>query len=334
MARAPGRVNLMGDHTDHSGGLCLPMAVDRWVEVSGWDRAELPVVRLRSDATGTVAEVPLDVADASTVEPEWGRYLAGVVQQLQRRHGFEGTVRSTVPMGAGLSSSAALELAVALALGAPADDRLRLAQLAQAAEHAARAVPTGLLDQLAVAFGVAGHALLIDCSTNEVTPSPLPGGDELEVVVVPGPSRSLAATPYATRVAEVRRAEAEVGPLARADLDGVERIADPVVRARARHVVTENQRVLHLAALLAAGQLDQAGAVMDDSHRSLRDDFGSSTPERDRTWESVRAQPGVYGARITGAGWGGSLVALARPGAIAGRGHVVQAVDGARTDGV
>lgn len=320
----------MGDHTDHSGGFCLPMAVDRWVEVEGYLRPDAPRVRLWSEATGTLADVPVEVADASVVEPEWARYVAGVVQQLPRRSGFEGTVRSTVPMGAGLSSSAALEVALALALGADTADGLALARLAQAAEHAARAVPTGLLDQLACVFGLAGHALLVDCSTLQVTPAPLPGSDVLEVVVVPGPARSLAATPYAARVAEVHRAEAEIGPLRRAAAGDVEGIVDPVLRSRARHVVTENQRVHDLAALLAAGDLDGAGALMDESHRSLRDDFGSSSPEVDDIWEDLRALPGVFGARITGGGWGGSLVALARPGALAGRGLVVRAVDGAR----
>ena len=329
VARAPGRVNLIGDHTDYTGGLCLPLAVDRWVDVSVEPVAGSREVRLRSEAEGSEVRVPLDVTDVSSIQPPWGRFVAAVVQEVRPRHGVRGVVQSTVPMGVGLSSSAALSVACALALGAAAGDRLALARLCQRAEHAARGVPTGLLDQLASVFGVAGHALAIDCTTSAVTPVALPPTDEAEVVVVPGPARRLADTAYAERVAECRRAEAEVGPLHAAGRAAVERITDPVVRRRARHVVTENERVRACVSALAAGELDQVGQLLDASHRSLSEDYESSTDAIDARCEALRGRPGVFGVRITGGGWGGAIVALARPGALEGEGWVVRAVDGA-----
>jgi galactokinase len=334
IARAPGRVNLIGDHTDHTGGFCLPIAIDRWVEVEVERQPGRGTVRLHSEAEASAAEVALGVTDPAHVEPGWARYVAGVVERLHPAYGATGTVRSTIPAGAGLSSSAALEVACALALGADATDRLALAVLCREAEHAARGVPTGLLDQLACVFGVAGHALLLDCSTNAVRPTPLPPPDELAVVVVVGGPRSLAATPYAQRVGELRRVEADIGPLRAAGPDDVERVTDPVLRRRASHVVSENARVHQVAAALAAGRLVEVGRLLDESHRSLRDDFESSSPAVDAIWAELRAVPGVYGARITGGGWGGSVVALARPGALDGRGWLVRPVDGASVEPV
>ena len=179
--------------------------------------------------------------------PAWGRYVASVARRVGPSHGFVGTVRSDLPIGAGLSSSAALEVAVALALGADRSDPLALATLCRDAEHEARGVPTGLLDQLASILGVAGHALLLDCATNTATPTPLPPGDEVAIVVFTGAPRQLAATGYAERVAECERIEQQIGPLRSAAPADVERLADPTLRRRARHVVGENARVHELA---------------------------------------------------------------------------------------
>ena len=223
---------------------------------------------------------------------------------------------------------------MALALGADRSDPLALAMLCRDAEHEARGVPTGLLDQLASILGVAGHALLLDCSTNTATPTPLPPSDEVAIVVFAGAPRQLAATGYAERVAECERIEQQIGPLRSASPDDVERLADPTLRRRARHVVGENARVHELAAALAAGDLVQSGRIMAASHRSLRDDYESSSPAVDRLCADLDALPGVFGARITGGGWGGAVVALVRPGTDLDGGWPVRAVDGASVDAV
>jgi len=324
-ARAPGRVNLIGDHTDYTGGFVLPMAVDRWTEVRG-EPTDLPVVRLTSDREERAASVALDVAAPQLAQPEWARYVAGVVSELRPRTGLLGSVVSTVPMGAGLSSSAALELSVALALGF-AGTPLELAQLCRRAEHVATGVPCGIMDQLASAVGVAGHALLIDCQSYAVTPVTLP--DEVDVVVVhSGQARALAGSAYAERVAECERAEEVVGPLRRARLQALDGIEDEVVRRRARHVVTENRRVRDAVAALDAGDVVAVGALMRESHASLRDDYEVSSRALDDLVARLDDTPGVLGCRLTGAGFGGCVVALARPGAVT-QGWVVRAVDGA-----
>ena len=198
-------------------------------------------------------------------------------------------------------------------------DPLALATLCRDAEHEARGVPTGLLDQLASALGVADHALLIDCSTNTVTPTPLPSAGEAEFIVIPGAPRILADTGYAERVEECRRAEAEIGPLRAATHEDVQQLADLTLRRRARHVVSENNRVREFATALAAGHLRDAGQLMEASHRSLRDDYDCSTPTIDSLCDELQSLADVYGARMTGGGWGGSVVALARPGTLTDR---------------
>ena len=316
-ARAPGRINLIGDHTDYTGGLCFPMAIDRGVEIRGATTPGRDVVRLSSETEAGDAVVPLDVGDPARVDPPWARYVAGVVAVLRPAQGFTGTVRSTLPAGVGLSSSAALEVAVALALGAEVDDPARLARLCQAAEHGARGLPTGILDQLASICGVEGHGLVLDCHTVTVRAVPLPPPEEAEwVVLVPRGARTLETSGYGDRVRELAVAEAEIGPLRLADLDAVERLADPVIRRRARHVVTENARVRDFAEAIAAEDLAAAGAAMSASHTSLSADFESSTPVIDLLVDRLGRTPGVLGARITGGGWGGCAVALTRPGAL------------------
>ena len=315
---APGRVNVIGDHTDYTGGWCLPIAIDLGVTVVGQTVAERRV-RLRSDAESVAADVALDLDDPTGVEPPWARYVGAVVAQLRPQHGFDGTVRSTLPTGVGLSSSAALEVAVALALGADDSDPVGLARLCQAAEHAARGVPTGILDQISSICGVAGHALLLDCHAVRVTPVALPGDEEIEwVVVVPPAGRDLGTSGYADRVTELARAEREIGPLRTASEADLDRLSDPVVRARAMHVVTENARVHTFVEAITSGDVVAAGALMNDSHVSLTRDFESSTPAIDALCERLVAAPGVLGARITGGGWGGSVIAMARPGTLAG----------------
>ena len=318
VARAPGRVNLIGEHTDTTFGLCLPIAIDHAVEIAYTPDASRSDIVLTSDTEAEPATIALGVSDASAVQPAWARYIAGVVQQVRPAFGGSGHVTSTLPAGVGLSSSAALEVACALAFGADAGDPVGLARLCQAAEHAARGVPTGLLDQLASITGVAGHAVLLDCRDLTFEPVPLPSDDELEIVVVPGAPRSLEHSGYADRLADLHRAEAEIGPLRDASVGDVASISDPVVRRRAHHVVTENERVRELAECLAAGDVVGAGRIVRASHRSLRDDYECSLPAIDDLCAGLDQTPGVLGARILGAGWGGAVLALTRPGALTG----------------
>ena len=324
-AFAPGRVNLIGDHTDYTAGLVLPMAVHLGttvdVEVGG------SVVELRSTSEPQPAVMPLDVDDPATVEPAWARYVAGVVAELRPTVGIRGTVSTTLPIGAGLSSSAALEVAVALALGFSGPP-LDLALLCQRAEQRASGVPCGLMDQLASTAGVAGHALLIDCTTNEVSPVALPDGVEV-VAIHTREQRRLAGSAYAERRAACETAAAMVGPLRDASIGDLDAIDDEVTRRRASHVITENARVQSFARALQAGDLHTAGEAMVESHASLRDDFEVSTVALDALVERLVAMPGVYGARLTGAGFGGCVVALCEPGAIS-EGWRLEAVAGAR----
>jgi galactokinase len=306
-AWAPGRVNLVGDHTDYTGGLALPLTIGLGVEVAG-DRAS-DWVLLTSSAVDGIAELPLSVTDPTTVSPAWARYVAGVVAELRPDDGLSGTIDSTLPLERGLSSSAALEVAVALALGASAADPRALAELCRRAEHRAVGVPCGIMDQLTITSAVPGAALRLDCRSAELTPVPLPEGVDV-VVADSGEPRSLDASPYAARVAECARVEAELGPLRDATPHDAETLADPLLRRRARHVTTENGRVDALVVALRSGDLRHAGELMVASHASLRDDYEASTPALDALVQRLRGTPGVYGARLTGAGWGGCAVAL------------------------
>ena len=322
-ARAPGRVNLIGDHTDYTEGLVLPMAIDRCTTVTGEPGGSH--VQLRSRQERALATVPLRVDRPDEIEPNWARYVAGVVSEMNPGHGFAGIVDTTVPVGAGLSSSAALEIAVALALGFDGS-ALELAQLCQRAENRASGVPSGIMDQLCSTAGVADHAVLIDCHTLVVTPVSLP--PDVDIVVVFGHHRTLVGSEYATRVAECEQAEQLIGPLRLAAPSDVERIVDPTVRSRARHEITENQRVRDFAAAIRRGDLVASGQLMDESHRSLHDDFATSTPQMERLVKRLRAMPGVFGVRMTGGGFGGCVVVLAQPGAVS-EGWVVKPVGGA-----
>ena len=333
-AFAPGRVNLIGDHTDYTGGLVLPLATHLGTTVVGTEGGD--EVRLTSDDAEGEAVVALDVDDPAAATPTWARYVAGVVSVVRPQRGFMGRVSTTLPLGAGLSSSASLEVAVALALGCrgPEWDARRVARACQQAEQAASGVPCGVMDQLASAAGVAGHALLIDCSDLAITPVPLPDPAEAEIVVVhSGETRRLTGSEYASRRRSCESAAALIGPLAATRREDVEALADPTLRARARHVVTENARVREFAAALRAGQLERCGRLMVASHESLRRDFQVSTPALDQLVARLVATPGVFGARLTGAGFGGCVAALARPGTVA-YGWPVRAVDGARVETV
>lgn len=266
---APGRINLVGEHTDYAGGLVLPAAIQLGISLH---------VRATSDRLELAQ--PSRYADAVWAElAELGRPPVGIVAEVE----------STLPTGVGLSSSAAFEVAVALALCAAADFELPAVELAlacQRAELRAVGVPCGILDQAACLLGEEGHAILLDCATLEHRAVPVPAG-AVFVVVDSGAPRALAATGYAQRRAELAA--------------GMEK--------RVRHVETENARVLELVDALARGDLAHAGRVMTASHASLRDDYEVSTPELDRVVEDALAA-GAYGARLVGGGFGGSVLAL------------------------
>jgi len=223
-------------------------------------------------------------------------------------------VETSLPVGAGLSSSAALEVAVALALGFEAEP-VTMARLCQRAEQAATGVPSGLMDQLTVTAGVEGSALLIDFADLSIRPVPVPEGAEI-LVVHSGEHRSLDRTPYAARRAECEAPAYRLGPLGRLGADAMLGLPDALLRRRARHVVTECDRVRWCAAALGSGDLIDAGRLMSASHASLSEDFDASTPALDALVHHLQAIPGVYGARMTGAGFGGCVVVLAEPGAV------------------
>lgn len=336
VARAPGRVNLIGDHTDYCGGLALPMAIDRWTEVTYAPGASRHLV-LTTDADRRPAVIDLDAAGAEGApenrgaasgqtagtgesggggdsQPSWSRLARALVDLVAPSRGGRAEIRSTLPVGAGLSSSAAFSVALALALGATAEPE-RLARLCQRAESAAGS-DVGLLDPLAIAAARAGHAVMIDFGRLVWTHVPVP--DTAQVVVVhSGTARRLQSSPYRLRRAECEAAAAELGVALGAAGEGdPDRVADRRLRARARHVVTECRRVRQVAAALAAGDLATAGAAMTESHRSLADDFEASTLEVDALVAELVARPGVHGARMTGGGFGGCVVALATPGAL------------------
>ncbi len=310
--RAPGRVNLIGDHTDYNDGFCLPLAIDRECRVAGEPRTDGRVV-VRSGQLPGVVDVAADGSDdPAAIEPQWGRLVAGAVRALAELGrapvGFEGTVTSSVPVGSGLSSSSALSVALTLTLaeaGALAlADRRDVARAALHAEVLATGVPGGLMDQLCSLFGVADHAVLLDCRSLAVTPVPLPSRFAV-LVAHSGLARTLAGSEYTDRRKACEAAAARLGLATLRDAT-YEQVADDPI---ARHVVTENQRVLDFVAALAEGDINRLGPLLLASHASLRDDYAVSTPELDLLVELLVGH-GAIGARLTGAGFGGCVVAL------------------------
>lgn len=313
--RAPGRVNLLGDHTDYAEGFVLPMAIDRdcLLAATGGVPGR---VRARSLELPDLVDVAADGTDEPrTVEPPWGRFVAGAARVVAQRAPVDGSrpgvdlaVGSTVPPGSGLSSSSALSVALVLALADAYGVKLDADAAARAAldaEILATGVPGGLMDQLTSLHGVAGHALLIDCRSLDVTPIPVP--DDLAVLVVhSGVPRTLAGSAYAERRAATEAAAARLGVRTLRDAQ-LEQVGDDPF---ARHVVTENARVLAFADALCHGRTGEIGPLLLASHASLRDDFAVSTPELDALVDAFVAS-GALGARLTGAGFGGCVVALA-----------------------
>jgi galactokinase len=317
VARAPGRVNLIGDHTDYNQGLALPMAIDLCVEVTLGDRGgDQMVLATTFDPEPAILplDLPLDQAVLQGISPPWARLAAAVLALSRPARGGTGRITATLPPGAGLSSSAACCVALAMAFGVQSPP-LSMAQLCCRAE-AVTGAHVGLMDPFVISAASPGHALLIDFSTMAAEPVPL--GPELEVVVVhSGEIRSLGSSLYAARRAECDAVATAIGmPPGLAGDDDVQGLLDPVLRARARHVVGECRRVREVARALATGDGATAGRVMLESHRSLSGDFAASTPVVDTLVAEVAAIPGVHGARMTGGGFGGCVVALCDPGAL------------------
>lgn len=306
---APGRVNLIGDHTDYTGGLVFPMAINRYTTIS-YENTE-NTIRFSSTAEpGVVEYVPTHDVDPA-MEPRWGRYVAAVASLVPNPQPVTGTIDTTIPVGAGLSSSASLEIALALALGARDMNPVDLALLGQQAEQRATGVPTGIMDQLCITSAQVGHGTLIDCHTLDISYIPIP--DDVKIVVQFIAHRTLEGSEYSDRVTQCSLAEEEIGPLRLADLSSVEKMKDPLLRQRARHVVTENERVRQFTHALQHGHYTVAGRLMVGSHHSLARDFATSTPQMDEAVNTALNTPGVFGARMTGGGFGGCIVALCEP---------------------
>jgi galactokinase len=329
VVRAPGRVNLIGEHTDYNDGFVLPSAIDLEIRIAylATDDRRVELVRLDDGER--------DGFDLDAPRPKsgtWLDYVAGTAWSLGEAGlpmtGLRGVIASTLPTGAGLSSSAAIELASAWAMlhdGAGAIEPFELAKRCQRAENAYVGVQSGLMDQFAEACGVAGAAVLLDCRSSEWRPIPLPS-DLVLVVCHTGSARRLERSDYNVRRSQCEAAVAtlaathagihslrDVSPeLLRASAGEL----DPVAERRAEHVVSENERVGAVVAALADGDLEAVGALFAASHASLRDRFEVSSPELDAMVEIATAVPGVVAARMTGAGFGGCTINLVRPEAV------------------
>jgi galactokinase len=317
-------VNLIGEHTDYNDGFVLPMAIGRAAVVVFRPRKDL-VLRGYSVAYDEVREVALEGL-APQGGHDWMSYVAGVAWAFAEDGlptiGLDLVVDGDVPLGAGLSSSAALEMATARALAAASGsawDPVRMARLGQKAENGYVGMNCGIMDQFASASCQPGHALLLDCRSLETKPVPVPATAAV-VVMDTGARRSLAGSAYNDRRAACERVVAELArrrpgtralrDVTEAELEAARGALDPVDHRRARHVVPENRRPVEMARALAAGDLALAGRLMNDSHASLRDLYEVSSIELDVMTEVARQQACCFGARMTGAGFGGCAVAL------------------------
>ncbi len=326
-ARAPGRVNLIGEHTDYNEGFVLPVAIDRYVTVAYAPSPDnlsrlcgysVDFEQSRSAAYGKLGPV--------SSAPSWFDYAAGMAWALRQEKialpGLDFVVSGNVPMGAGLSSSAALELAMARALfdasGTPWDGRLA-AKLGQRVENDYIGLKSGIMDQMASSLSECGAAMLLDCRDLSIESVPMP--EELTVVVMDtGTRRELATSAYNQRRESCEAAVAAVRHQARSTralrdvsvelLDAARSLMDETTYRRALHVIRENGRTLDMARSLGQGDIESLDVLMAESHESLRELYEVSSPELDRVVRSARSHPACRGARMTGAGFGGCAVAL------------------------
>ena len=344
---APGRANLMGEHTDYNDGFVLPIALGQGVTAAAAGRPGRRLTLCSRQQPDDLVEVDLDGLAPGRVTG-WAAYPAGVAWALEatghRVRGACVAIDSDVPVGAGLSSSAALECATALALTSLAGldvPRAELVTIARRAENEFAGVPTGIMDQSASLLCRAGHALLLDCrslETSQVPFDPVAAGASL-LLINTRARHELADGEYGRRRAECEEAARRLGIPSLRDLTDVadaDRLADPVLRRRVRHVVTDNRRVLEVVALLRAASDPSAdtyreiGRLLTQAHVSLRDDFEVSWPEADAAVEAALAA-GAAGARMIGGGFGGSVLALVPAAADQGSGPVRDAVTAAFT---
>lgn len=327
VARAPGRVNLIGDHTDYNGGYVLPAAIDAEIRIAFRPADDRRVDLLSLDYNDRQA---FDLDRIEPGETSWIKYVKGVAFVLKEQgyalRGLKGVIRGTVPQGAGLSSSAAFEVAAAMAFSSASGlkiHREKLAHICQRAENEYVGMRCGIMDQFASLMGRQGRALLLDCSTLEHELVPLDESKASIVVCDSMVSRTLTTSPYNERRRDcelafklIKQHAPEIRTYRDISLAMYKAFAHDLpepARRRARHVVTENERVKQAAKCLAAGDYVSVGALMDASHESLRTDFEVSCEELDLLVSLARETPGVFGSRMTGAGFGGCTVSLTPP---------------------
>jgi galactokinase len=328
IVRAPGRVNLIGEHTDYNDGFVLPMAIDRAVWIALRVRNDNYVVVHSLDFNEIAEFSPIEMAKQSKRYGKWAEYMKGVAWALQEAgyalQGWEGVVAGDVPVGAGLSSSAAIELATARAFATISNlnwDAVTMAKICQRAENEWVGMKSGIMDQMISAAGVEGRALLIDCRSLSFNPVPLPL-DTLAVIMDTTTRRELVTSAYNERREQCEAAATffKVPALRDVTIQQCEAAADqldPVVAKRARHVITENDRTSKAADAMRAGDAVTLGKLMDASHDSLRDDFEVTNDALNQIVACAQQQDGCYGARMTGAGFGGCAVALVHADAVA-----------------
>ncbi len=318
LVRAPGRVNLIGEHTDYNDGFVLPLAIERavWIALSANGTPLVQVTALDKQESGTI-----DLKAFARGGPSWLEYLRGSAFALHHAggalQGWTGSVAGDVPLGAGLSSSAAVELATLRAFAAVGNipwDAPAMALLGQRAENAWVGVNCGIMDQMISATGADGHAVLIDCRTLGLSAVPMPR-DVVVVVMDTSTRRGLMDSAYNERREQCEAAAKHFGVNALRDVSlgrfqAEAGALDELTRRRARHVVTENARTVEAAQALRAGDAKRVGELMDQSHESLRDDFEVSSAALNAIVSISRPLPGCLGARMTGAGFGGCAVAL------------------------
>ncbi len=325
MVAAPGRVNLIGEHTDYNDGFVLPMAIERYMVIAA-DRHSAREVTIHSATTGETASFNVR-PPIPRGEPGWSNYIRGVVAGFQERGnkvaGFNAVIESTLPYGGGLASSAALEVAAATLLETIARrplDPVEKALLCQRAEHEYAGVPCGIMDQFTSILGQADHLLLLDCRSRTTKPVPMTDPAVTVLIINTNLRHKLAESKYAKRRSQCEMAARAMNVPALRDasleaLKAVEKQVEPPVFRRARHVITENERTLQAARAIQAGDWPAVGQLMYASHASLRDDFAVSCAELDAVVEIAQAlgeAQGVIGCRMTGGGFGGCAVSLVK----------------------